>query len=126
MKLQYVMSVVACLLDKVSDTALVQPPTPRQKLPAHALAIPVLSISCTVPLASSSILAATVLRPEIWFLIKSTVNGCSSSNKNEGSQALRSVLRKEECSKTVFLPCSLPHRRVRTEQKQKGREGEER
>ncbi|TNN86719.1 hypothetical protein EYF80_002902 [Liparis tanakae] len=26
MKLQYVMSMVACLLDKVSDTALVQPP----------------------------------------------------------------------------------------------------
>lgn len=41
--------------------------------------------SCAVPSASSSILSSTVLLPEIWFLIKSTVNGGLSCNKNERS-----------------------------------------
>lgn len=45
-------------------------------------------LSLRAPIASSPILFSTVLRPEIWFLIKSAVNGCSSCNKNEPSYTL--------------------------------------
>lgn len=68
-----------------------------------------LSISSTVARASSSILASTVLPPEIWFLIKSTVNGCSSGNKNEGSQAFGWGVSwgNGKCGETVLLPDNL-------------------
>lgn len=68
-----------------------------------------LSISSTVAPAPSSILASAVLPPEIWFLIKSTVNACSSGNKNEESQAFGWGVSwgNRKCDETVLLPDSL-------------------
>lgn len=87
--------------------------TPHIQTAASSTCSPILllTVSSTVPPASSSILASTVLPPEIWFLIKSTVNGCSSCNKNEGSQALGWGVSWGNRN-AVLLPTSLTRVRV--------------
>lgn len=79
------MYTAACQLDKASDTQLESDLLHPSGSSQHVLS---LKPSALAPIASGSVLASTVLLPEIWFLIKNAVNGCSSRNKNEPSYTL--------------------------------------